>query len=348
MIHWLEYIWIDHFGNYRSKTKIFTHDPQENGAFHLGLLPTWNFDGSSTAQAPGQDSEVYIKPVYMVRDPFRRHHDSWLVLCDTWLPDGSPHPDNTRVKALEVFDKPEVQEAKPWYGLEQEFFFRESETGHALGMDSRLAQKAIREDIQGQYYCGVGAGSCFGRHIMDEAMTHMIDVSLNMTGLNFEVAPGQCEFQILNEGIEAGDQMHLARYILIRTAEEHGVFIDFHPKPFPELNINGSGCHTNFSTKEMREDGGMEAINAALKKLENKHEEHIAVYGKDNHMRLTGKHETADIHTFSAAVADRGASIRIPRFTNRDGKGYLEDRRPSSNMDPYLVTAKIAETIILN
>ena len=348
MNHWLEYIWIDHFGNYRSKTKIFTHDVQENGAFHLGHLPIWNFDGSSTGQAPGQDSEVYIKPVYMVRDPFRRHHDSWLVLCDTWLPDGSPHPDNTRVKALEVFDKPEVKEAQPWYGLEQEFFFREKEGGYALGMDKRLTEKARREDIQGQYYCAVGAGNCFGRQIMDEAMTHMIDVGLNMTGLNFEVAPGQCEFQILNEGIDAGDQMHLARYILVRTAEEHGVFIDFHPKPFPELNINGSGCHTNFSTKEMREDGGMEAINTALKKLENKHEEHIAVYGKDNHMRLTGKHETADIHTFSAGVADRGASIRIPRFTNRDGKGYLEDRRPSSNMDPYLVTAKIAETIILN
>ena len=347
MTHWLEYIWIDHFGNYRSKTKIFKHDSQENGSFHLGIVPMWNFDGSSTGQAPGQDSEVYIKPVYMVRDPFRRHQDSWLVLCDTWLPDGSPHPDNTREKAQKVFDNQLVKDSKTWYGLEQEFFFRTSKDSHPLGLVDELVEKSKIEDIQGQYYCSVGVGNCFGRNIMDEAMTHMIDAGLNMTGLNFEVAPGQCEFQILNEGIDAGDQMHLARYILVRTAEDHGIFIDLHPKPFPELNINGSGCHTNFSTKQMREDGGIEAINDALNKLESKHEEHINVYGKDNHLRLTGKHETADIHTFSTGIADRGASIRIPRFTNRDGKGYLEDRRPSSNMDPYLVTSKIAETILL-
>ena len=97
----------------------------------------------------------------------------------------------------------------------------------------------------------------------------------------------------------------------------------------------------------MREDGGYDIIIAAIKKLEEKHKEHIAVYGVDNDMRLSGKWETADINTFTYGVADRGASVRIPRFTERDKKGYLEDRRPASNMDPYLVTAKIAETTLL-
>ena len=150
----------------------------------------------------------------------------------------------------------------------------------------------------------------------------------------------------MNTGIDAADELHLARYILIRTAEKNDLSIDLHPKPF-KINLNGSGCHTNYSTKEMREEGGLEIINKAITKLGEKHKEHIAVYGKDNDMRLMGEFETADINIFSAGVADRGASIRIPRFTDRDKKGYLEDRRPASNMDPYLVTAKIAETTLL-
>ena len=181
---------------------------------------------------------------------------------------------------------------------------------------------------------------------MDEAIDHMVDSGLNITGLNFEVAPGQAEFQIMTGGIDAADEIHLARYILIRTAEKNDLVIELHPKPF-KTNLNGSGCHTNYSTKAMREDGGYDIIIAAINKLKEKHKEHIDVYGKDNDMRLSGKWETADINTFTYGVADRGASVRIPRFTERDKKGYFEDRRPASNMDPYLVTAKIAETTLL-
>ena len=345
MKRWVEYIWLDHDNNYRSKTRILNDDGSA-GPFSISKLPTWNFDGSSTQQADGEDSEVYIKPVYMVRDPFRRNCDSWLVLCDTWLPDGNPHPDNSRVPAMKVFARSEVRTAEPWFGLEQEFFVRKSAKGYPVGLDKATYEKSKSENIQGPYYCGVGKGNCATREFVNEAVTHMVDSGLNITGLNFEVAPGQAEFQIMNVGIDAADELHMARYILIRTAEQKDLYIDFHPKPF-KTKLNGSGCHTNYSTKQMREDGGMEVINNALSKLKDKHAEHISVYGKDNNMRLSGEYETADINTFSTGVADRGASIRIPRLTVQNKKGYFEDRRPSSNMDPYLVTSKIAETTLL-
>ena len=59
-----------------------------------------------------------------------------------------------------------------------------------------------------------------------------------------------------------------------------------------------------------------------------------ARYGEGNEKRLTGACETADINTFSYGVADRGCSVRIPRDTAAEGCGYLEDRRPASNVDP--------------
>jgi len=343
MKRWCEYIWLDRDNNYRSKTRILNYNDSD-GPFCIAKIPIWNFDGSSTNQADGEDSEVYIKPVYMVRDTFRRDKDSWLVLCDTWLPNDEPHPDNTRVNAMKIFSQKSVIDSETWFGLEQEFFITKG--SFPMGMDSHTLKLSKTENIQGPYYCGVGTGNCHCREFMDEAVGNMVDSGLNITGLNFEVAPGQAEFQIMNEGIDAADELHLARYILIRTAEKNDLTINLHPKPF-KTKLNGSGCHTNYSTKAMREDGGYDIIIAAIKKIEKNHEEHIAVYGVDNHQRLSGKWETAHINTFTYGVADRGASVRIPRFTERDNKGYLEDRRPASNMDPYLVTAKIAETTIL-
>lgn len=343
MRRWIEYIWLDHENNYRSKTRILKSDGSD-GPFCIEKIPIWNFDGSSTKQADGEDSEVYIKPVYMVRDPFRRDKDSWLVLCDTWLPNGEPHPDNTRVGAMKIFSQQPVIDSETWFGLEQEFFITKGDL--PMGISHAKLEDSRTENIQGPYYCGVGTGNCHCREFMDEAIDHMVDSGLNITGLNFEVAPGQAEFQIMTGGIDAADEIHLARYILIRTAEKNDLVIELHPKPF-KTNLNGSGCHTNYSTKAMREDGGYDIIIAAINKLKEKHKEHIDVYGKDNDMRLSGKWETADINTFTYGVADRGASVRIPRFTERDKKGYFEDRRPASNMDPYLVTAKIAETTLL-
>lgn len=109
--------------------------------------------------------------------------------------------------------------------------------------------------------------------------------------------------------------------------------------------------HLTCSTQAMREEGGIKYIYEAIEKLSNRHNYHIRMYdpneGEDNKRRLTGHHETSSIHNFSHGVANRGASVRIPRHCAQDSKGYLEDRRPSSNCDPYRVTEAIVRTTVL-
>ena len=342
MVFIYEYIWLDHKNGFRTKTKVTKERKQlhHNPGF-------WNFDGSSTEQATGNDSEVYIKPVRMYKDPFRKNlKNTYLVLCDTWLPNGNPHPDNTREKAKLVFENKFVKQEETMFGIEQEFFFTNRHDKLPLGMKQNVNGIVYAEYEQGPYYCGVGTNRVYGRKTAEKILENALYCELNITGLNFEVAPGQCEFQLCEKGLKCADDLTLLRYLMIRTAEDHDLCIDFHPKPV-KGDWNGSGCHTNYSTKSMRDEGGYEHIMNAIMKLKAKHKEHIDLYGIDNDQRLTGRHETASIDEFSFGVADRGSSIRIPRFTDRDGKGYLEDRRPASNMDPYVVTSKIAETTIL-
>lgn len=336
VVHKLEYIWLGGANELRSKTKIMNSDKNE---LELEDLPDWNYDGSSTAQAAGGDSEVWIRPVMVVNDPFREGNNK-LVLCDTWLPDGTPHPTNTRIKAKEIFDR--ALEMEPMFGMEQEFFCIDPETKLPIGFPENGFPRP-----QGPYYCSVGASNAYGRDYLEEALDKCLEAGIPVTGTNYEVCPGQMEIQVCSIGIAQGDYMQLTRYILARTGEKYNFDIDISAKPV-KGDWNGSGCHTNFSTKEMREnDNGYEIILQAIEKLSHKHDEHIECYGKDNSERLTGLHETAHISEFSSGVANRGASIRIPRMTERDGKGYLEDRRPSSSCDPYAVISKIFETCCL-
>ncbi|KAK1864209.1 hypothetical protein I4F81_006759 [Pyropia yezoensis] len=318
-----EYVWIDGYGKLRSKGRtltraILTKAPTE--------LPKWNYDGSSTSQAPGSDSEVILRPQAVFKDPFRAG-DNLLVMCDTYTPAGEPLPTNSRYSCAKVQEA--AKEHEPWFGLEQEYFLTNLKTGRPLG----FPDDGSEPEAQKWYYCGVGAKYIFGRQIVEAHWRACIYAGISISGINGEVACGQWEFQVGPvTGVAQGDQMWMARYILERIAETAGVGVDYSAKPV-KGDWNGSGCHSNFSTAAMRAPGGYEnAIIPALERLALKHELHIKNYG-DNTERLTGKHETASMEKFTWGAADRGASCRVGHDTVKEGCGYLEDRRPSGDVD---------------
>lgn len=339
-----EYVWIDALGELRSKSKVVAG----KSSVTLEDLPSWNYDGSSTGQAPGEDSEVIIVPRAVFKDPFRGGNHV-LVMTDTYTPQGVAIPTNTRAPAAAIFEtKPEEE---PWFGIEQEYtLFKD---GTPLGWPTSSARSFGGPTVQlgfpgpqGPYYCSAGADVAFGRDVVDDHLIKCLEAGINVSGINAEVMPGQWEYQVGPcTGIESGDHMWMSRYILNRVCEVHGVVASLDPKPVPG-DWNGAGCHTNFSTKAMREvENSLEkVIIPAVERLGKKHAEHIKVYGLGNEKRLTGRHETASIEKFSYGVANRGASVRIPNVVKQTGKGYFEDRRPASNMDPYVVTSKIFHT----
>lgn len=327
-----EYIWIDGHkptAKLRSKTKVF-----EGPVKSLDDISMWGFDGSSTMQAEGSDSDCMLKPVYYLPDPIRGGDDI-LVMNEVRKPDGSIHESNTRARLVEIAEKHKDEDA--WFGIEQEYTFFKGRS--PLGWPNGGYPAP-----QGPFYCGVGADEVFGRDIVEDHMDICLQAGIQISGINAEVMPGQWEFQVGTLGpLEVSDQLWIARWILYRIAENYGVNATLHPKPV-KGDWNGAGAHANFSTKPMRENGGLKIIESACEKLGRKHEEHIAVYGAHNEERLTGLHETCAFHEFRYGVSDRGASIRIPMDTANNGKGYLEDRRPSANMDPYQVCAALIET----
>tara|TARA_Y100000590_G_scaffold1649_1_gene2067 strand:+ start:22075 stop:23139 length:1065 start_codon:yes stop_codon:yes gene_type:complete len=350
----LEYIWIGGNNELRSKVKVKDgwggyeiNDLNHNFDFDKEGIYEWNYDGSSTNQASGEDSEIIIKPKAIYKNPFKHpnsyhdsYHDSYLILCDTYLPNGEPHKTNTRVIAEKIFTENNVEKEKPLFGIEHEFFVIDNSTNKPLGFP-------ISKDPepQGPYYCSVGTRNCFGRDFLYEVLEKCIKAGINCTGCNLEVCLGQMEIQICSEGIKAGDDSIMFKYIVHRLGEKYNYIIDFSAKPV-KGDWNGSGCHVNFSTASMRKEGGSVNIMKAIGKLQNKHQEHIELYGDDNIDRLTGKHETSDINTFTSGVANRGASIRIPNSTFINKCGYFEDRRPSSSADMYLVTSKLFKTCV--
>jgi len=333
-----EYVWIGGTSNdLRSKTR--TIDLAEVRS--LEQIPAWSFDGKMTAQAPGKESDVTLKPVKFYPDPFRKGNNI-LVLCECCLPDRrkTALPTNTRRPAVKLFAQFEEEEC--WFGIEQEFTMLQPDKRTPLGFPKNGFPAK-----EGPYYCGVGTENAFGRRVMEAHYRACMHAGLKIAGSNLEVMPGQCEYQIGPcEGIDTADSLVMSRFLLVRVAEDFGICISFDPKPVPG-KWHGCGCHTNFSTKKMREDGGFEHILTAIAKLGRRHHEHIGCYGLGNERRLTGKHETGPISKFSYGIAHRGASVRIPREAKMQGKGYFEDRRPASNMDPYIVTAKIVMTVCL-
>ena len=328
----LEYIWLDGYTpvpGLRGKTQIkeFSSMPT------LEQLPLWGFDGSSTLQADGSSSDCVLKPVRVFPDPARKN--GVLVMCEVMMPDGvTPHPSNKRATILD--------DEGAWFGFEQEYFFYKN--GRPLGFP-----ESGFPPPQGPYYTGVGFSSVgdIARQMVEEHLDICLEAGINHEGINAEVAKGQWEFQIFGKGSKrAADEMWMARYLLQRLAEKYGVDIEYHCKPLGATDWNGSGMHANFSTTYMREVGGKEYFEKLMAAFEANCADHIAVYGPDNDQRLTGDHETQSIDKFSYGVADRGASIRVPHsFVNNGYKGYLEDRRPNSQGDPYAIASQILKTI---
>ncbi len=326
----LEYIWLDGYlpvPNLRGKTRIASEAPKS-----LADLPLWGFDGSSTQQAEGRSSDCVLKPVAYYPDAGR--DNGFIVMCEVMMPDGvTPHPSNHRATI--------VDDEGAWFGLEQEYFLYQN--GAPLGWPANGFPSP-----QGDYYTGVGyknVGS-IAREIVEMHLELCLEAGINHEGINAEVAKGQWEFQIFaKDSKKCADDMWTARYLLMRLCETYEVDVEWHCKPFL-TDWNGSGMHCNFSTKYMREVGGEEYFKKLMAAFDKYKDEHIAVYGPDNHLRLTGLHETQSIDKFSWGVADRGASIRVPHsFKNNNWRGYIEDRRPNSQGDPYQICSRVLKTI---
>ena len=331
MVAKLEYIWLDGYKptqSLRSKTRV-----EKKFGGTLEECPMWSFDGSSTEQATGDDSDCLLKPVAIFPDPCR--NDAFLVMTEVLNADGTPHVSNGRATI-------DDDDSDFWFGFEQEYFLWTTGTNRPPG----FPQDGF-PGPQGPYYCSVGAKNAFGRDCVDEHLDACLAAGVNVEGINAEVASGQWEFQVFAKGAKrAGDETWMARYLLERAGEKYGYAIEWHPKPFPKLDWNGSGMHANFSNSEMRESGKEATFTKICEAFSKAIDRHISVYGADNDQRLTGEHETQAIDKFSYGVSDRGASIRIPVGTIDDGwKGRLEDRRPASNADPYEVAAAIIKTV---
>jgi glutamine synthetase len=328
----LEYIWLDGYKptqSLRSKTKI-----EKDFSGNLEDCGMWSFDGSSTQQAEGGSSDCLLKPVYICPDPTRLGA-GFLVMCEVLNADGTPHESNGRATI-------DDDDNDFWFGFEQEYFLWNNETNKPVGFPANGFPAP-----QGQYYCSVGAANAFGRDMIEEHLEVCLQAGLNIEGINAEVAAGQWEFQGFAKGAkQAGDEMWVARYLLEKIGEKYGISINYHCKPLGDTDWNGSGMHANFSNTLLRTSGRKIDYDAVCQAFAPFVKEHIAVYGADNHLRLTGKHETQSIDKFSYGVSDRGASIRIPIAAVQKGwKGWLEDRRPNSAADPYKVAARIIKTV---
>ena len=322
-----EYIWLDGTtpsARLRSKTKVIADNEAP---------PIWGFDGSSTQQATGDNSDVVLSPVLTIPDPIRGAPNV-IVMTETFLTDMTPHPSNTRSACAASSEK--YGDFDTWFGIEQEYTFFEGNAPLGWPEGGYPAP-------QGDYYCGVGADVIFGRDIVEEHMDACMEAGLHIAGINAEVMPGQWEFQIGPVGTpQAADELWIARWLLSRIAENYGVTVSLDAKPVAG-DWNGAGAHTNFSTKQMRSD--YNACVAAAEALGKNAPAHIAGYGAGIEDRLTGQHETASYKDFSYGVSDRGASVRIPWQVAKDKKGYIEDRRPNANVDPYISTRLILDTV---
>ena len=336
----LDYVWLDGYDvkNMRMKTRYF------NGyELDMSDLPVWGFDGSSTMQADGVNSDCVLEPVKLYKNPIDPMGMSHIVLCEVMNPDGTPHKSNTRAKMRTIIEDCggfEKIGKDMKFGIEQEYVFFDNKTGRPSGWPDNGFPPP-----QGRYYCGVGGDVVEHRNLVDEHAEMCNRIGIPVQGTNAEVMLSQWEYQVGPANcLDISDHLWAARFILELLAEQHGLYVKLDPKPIVG-DWNGSGAHINFSTKFMREDSTMDDIEAICREMGKYSHDMLSVYGKGNEMRLTGNHETAHIGDYSWGVSDRGASIRIPLSTANKGKGYLEDHRPAANIDPYEAVGVIVKCV---
>lgn len=343
-----QYIWIDGTEpspELRGKTRVIANGALKPSTAYadvadipIDAFPEWGADGSSTNQAAGHDSDIVLRPVRAVRDPFRE--GGFLVLCEVFRGDGEVHATNARARLRATLDEGAAS-SDPWFGFEQEYTL----------MASNVRPLGFPQDgfpgPQGPYYCAVGAGKISGRAFYEDLIEATMAAGIQVTGYNWEVMPGQAEIQVFGDALVAPDHLWLTRWLLHRVSEEHDIRVSLDPKP-ASGDWNGAGMHTNFSTEAMRAEGGYRAIVEGCERIGQRVEEHLAVYGEGYERRLTGAHETARYTEFKYGKADRTASIRIPRHVSETGAGgYLEDRRPNANACPYRVAERMIRTVVL-
>ncbi|XP_028163325.1 glutamine synthetase 1, mitochondrial-like [Ostrinia furnacalis] len=330
------YVWIDGSGiHMRSKDRILDQIPCD-----LKMVPKWSFDGSSTGQATTDNSDTLLIPSAIYRDPFRKSPHI-IVLCETYYGDGNPTPTNHRAHCAKVLSK--ITDQDPWFGIEQEYSIFDLDLW-PLGWPKMRGYPVLKSKYS---YCGMGEHVA-GREVVECHARACVYSGMDYGGSNAEVMKGSWEFQVgTTPGIKAADDLWVGRYLLGRIAENFGVIISYHPKPMGK-DQPGIGCHHNFSVNKMRCDDGVKEIERVCKLLCEKHKTYMKSYGlgdgEENRKRLTGKFETASFDTCRWGVADRGASIRLQRSVVTKGKGFLEDRRPAGDCDPYRVCALLAET----
>ena len=251
-----EYIWIDGYeptANLRSKTKVL-----DGAVSSVSELPTWGFDGSSTLQADGGDSDCLLKPVWMCPDPIRGG-ENILVMNEVCNPDGTPHRSNSRAALVGIAEK--FKEHKPWVGIEQEYTLMDGK------QPAGWPEEGFPERPQGPYYCSVGSEDVAARSMVEDHLDLCLEAGLEVSGINAEVMLGQWEYQVGPlPALEVGDQLWVARWLLERVGEEYGLRVELHPKPI-KGDWNGSGAHINYSTESMRADGGLKVIEDACEKL---------------------------------------------------------------------------------
>ena len=336
------YLWLDGTKPttlVRSKTRVLEYSE----TISIENFPEWGFDGSSTNQATGDNSDCILKPVSFIPDPIRGE-GCFLVMSEVFERTGKVHLTNTRARLRNVL-KSGADKQDAYFGFEQEYTLI-SDNGPAGWPPNGYPEP------QGPYYCGVGYNRVGGRELVEAHLEACLEAGILIYGTNAEVMLGQWEYQIGYRGFDetcdpltVADHMWYATWIMDRLSEEYGYRCSYDNKPV-KGDWNGAGCHTNFSTKDMRsKKTGKAVIKKILELLEKSHDKHIPFYGDCLDERLTGLHETCAIDEFRSGESDRGASIRIPVQTSRDGYGYLEDRRPGANSDPYLVMARILTTI---